>query len=96
MSLPKAHRLVRPGRSSSALSELLGEYQSLLHIATSYGISEPPASRILHLVEDCLIQSNLFNLPKSLFDGKGIDGNVVINETTAPMQRPKNRKKLQR
>ena len=90
MSLPKAHRLVRLRRSSSALSELLGEYQSLFHIATSYGISEPIASRILHLVEDCLIQSNLFNLPKSLFDGKRIDGNVVINNATeTPMQRPK-------
>ncbi|WP_350353993.1 helix-turn-helix domain-containing protein [Acinetobacter terrae] len=42
------------------------EYRTLFHVATSYGVSEPTASRIVRHVEDCLIQSNLFNLPKSL------------------------------
>jgi hypothetical protein len=41
-------------------------------------------------VEDCLIQSNLFNLPKNLSTGEGIDWNVVIVDTTEiPIQRPK-------
>ncbi|NNH39019.1 helix-turn-helix domain-containing protein [Acinetobacter terrae] len=40
------------------------EYRTLFHVATSYGVSEPTASRIVRHVEDCLIQSNLFNLPK--------------------------------
>ena len=31
-------------------------------VATSYGVSEPTASRIVRHVEDCLIKSNLFNL----------------------------------
>ncbi|MGE8562128.1 MAG: hypothetical protein ACN6NJ_14500, partial [Acinetobacter sp.] len=46
-------------------------------------------------VEDCLIQSNLFNLPKDLPEGKGIDWNVVIVDATEiPIQRPKkNRRK---
>ncbi|MFH7767834.1 transposase family protein, partial [Acinetobacter sp. BSP-28] len=37
------------------------EYRTLFHVATSYGVSEPTASRIVRHVEDCLIRSNLFN-----------------------------------
>ena len=52
---------------------------------TSYGGSEPTASRIVRHVEDCLIQSNLFNIP----EGEGIDWNVVIVDATEiPIQRP--------
>lgn len=41
-------------------------------------------------VEDCLIQSTLFNFPKNLPKGKGIDWNVVIVDATKiPIQRPK-------
>jgi len=48
------------------------------------------ASRIVRYVEDCLIQSNLFNLPKNLPEGKGIDWNVVIVDATEiSIQRPK-------
>ena len=67
-----------------------GEYRTLFHVATSYGVSEPTASRIVRHVEDCLIQSNLFNLPKNLPTGEGIDWNVVIVDATEiPIQRPK-------
>ncbi len=53
-------------------------------------MSEPTALRIVRYVEDCLIKSNLFNLPKSLPEGKGIDWNVVIVDATEiPIQRPK-------
>ena len=66
------------------------EYRTLFHVATSYGVSEPTASRIVRHVEDCLIKSNLFNLPKSLPEGAGIDWNVVIVDATEiPIQRPK-------
>ena len=66
------------------------EYRTLFHVATSYGVSEPTASRIVRHVEDCLIKSNLFNLPKSLPEGEGIDWNVVIVDATEiPIQRPK-------
>ena len=66
------------------------EYRTLFHVATSYGVSEPTASRIVRHVEDCLIQSNLFNLPKNLPTGEGIDWNVVIVDATEiPIQRPK-------
>lgn len=66
------------------------EYRTLFHVATSYGVSEPTASRIVRHVEDCLIQSNLFNLPKDLPEGEGIDWNVVIIDATEiTIQRPK-------
>ncbi len=70
------------------------EYRTLFHVATSYGVSEPTASRIVRHVEDCLIKSNLFNLPKHLPEGQGIDWNVVIVDATEiPIQRPKKQKK---
>lgn len=50
------------------------EYRILFHVATSDGVSEPTASRIVRHVEDCLMKSNLFNLPKHLPEGEGIDG----------------------
>ena len=66
------------------------EYRTLFHVATSYGVSEPTASRIVRHVEDCLIQSKLFNLPKNLPESEGIDWNVVILDATEiPIQRPK-------
>ena len=69
------------------------EYRTLFHIATNYGVSEPTASRIVRHVEDCLIKSNLFNLPKDLPEGEGIDWNVVIVDATEiPIQRPKKTK----
>ncbi|WP_180170355.1 transposase family protein [Acinetobacter sp. YH12027] len=67
------------------------EYRTLFHVATSYGVSEPTASRIVRHVVDCLIKSNLFNLPKNL--PEGVDWNVVIVDATEiPIQRPKNRR----
>ena len=69
-------------------------YRTLFHVATSYGVSEPMASRIVRHVEDCLNQSNLFNLPKDLPQGEGIDWNVVIIDATEiPIQRPKKTEK---
>ena len=66
------------------------EYRTLFHVATSYGVSEPTASRIVRHVEDCLIKSNLLNLPKNLPEGEGIDWNVVtVDATETPIQRPK-------
>ena len=69
------------------------EYRTLFHVATSYGVSEPTASRIVRHVEDCLIKSNLFSLPKHLPQGEGIDWNVVIVDATEILiQRPKKTK----
>ena len=49
-----------------------------------------PQPQVVPHVEDCLIQSNLFNLPKRLPKGEGIDWDVVIVDATEiPIQRPK-------
>ena len=70
------------------------EYRTLFHVATSYGVSEPTASRIVRHVEKCLIKSNLFHLPKSLPESEEIDWNVVIIDATEiPIQRPKKTEK---
>jgi len=66
------------------------EYRTLFHVAMSYGISEPTASRLVRQVEDTLIQSGLFNLPKDIPEGEGVDWNVVIVDATEiAIQRPK-------
>lgn len=52
------------------------EYWTLFNVATSYGVSEPTTSRIVRHVEGCLLKFNLFNLPKHLLEGEGIDWNM--------------------
>lgn len=58
------------------------EYRTLFHLAMDYGISEPSASRILRAVEDRLIGSGLFSLPKKLPQGEGMDWDVVVVDAT--------------
>lgn len=66
----------------------------LYPVATIYGVSEPTVSRIVHHVEHGLIQSNLFNLSKTLPKSEGIDWNVVIVDAIEILiQRPKKQKK---
>lgn len=66
------------------------EYRTLFHVATSYGVSESTAFGIVRHIEDSLIQSNLFNLPKKFPEGDGIDWYVVfVDATKIPIQRPK-------
>lgn len=69
------------------------EYRTLFHVGLSYGVSEPSASRIIRAVEDQLIQSGLFSLPKKLPQGQGIDWEVVlVDATDIEIERPqKNR-----
>ncbi|WP_155858648.1 transposase family protein [Acinetobacter soli] len=70
------------------------EYLTLFHVATSYDVSERTASIIVRQVEDTLVRSGLFNLPKDIPEGEGIDWNVVILDATEiPIQRPKKQKK---
>ncbi len=43
------------------------EYRTLFHVATSYGVSEPTASRIVRHVEDCLIQVKPIQFTKGIY-----------------------------
>ncbi|WP_411800828.1 helix-turn-helix domain-containing protein [Acinetobacter lwoffii] len=42
------------------------EYRTLFHVTTSYGVSEPTASRIVGHVKDWLIKSELIQFIKEL------------------------------
>lgn len=65
------------------------EYRTLFHLAVDYGMSEPSASRIIRAVEDQLIQSGLFALPKTLPHRKGKDWDVVVVDATeVEIERP--------
>ena len=69
------------------------EYRTLFHVGMSYGLSEASASRIVRHIEDRLIKSDQFHLPKKLPQGAGIDWDVVIVDATEiPLQRPKKTK----
>lgn len=70
------------------------EYRTLFHIGMSYGISEPSASRIVRRVEDILIKSDKFHLPKKVLQSAAVDWDVVvIDATEIPIQRPKKNRK---
>jgi len=70
------------------------EYRTLFHVAMSYGIHESTASRIIHKIENILIKSDKFHLPKKLPHGAGIDWNVVIVDATEmTIERPKKNRK---
>ena len=71
------------------------EYRTLFHVAMSYGIHESTASRIIHKIENILIKSDKFHLPKKLPHGAGIDWNVVIVDATEmTIERPKKTEKI--
>jgi Helix-turn-helix of DDE superfamily endonuclease len=69
------------------------EYRTLFHVAMDYGIHESSACRIIHHIENRLIKSKLFHLPKKLPRGEGMDWEVVVVDTTEiPIERPKKTK----
>ena len=71
------------------------EYRTLYHIGMDFGIHESSASRIVHKVENILISSGQFDLPRKLPRGDGEDINwsaVIIDATETPIERPKKTK----
>lgn len=65
------------------------EYRTLFHLAVTYGVSEPSASRMIRNVEDRLIHSGRFALPKKLPQGEGTDWEVVlVDATEVEIERP--------
>lgn len=93
----------RRGRPSSLLLEdqLLmtlsywREYRTLFHVAMSYGLHESSASRIIQKIENILIKSDKFHLPKKLPHDEGLDWDVVIVDATEMViERPKKTEKV--
>ena len=59
----------------------------------NYGMSETSTLRITRTIEEILIKSGKFNLPKQLPNRDEVDWDViVIDATEISIQRPKNRK----
>lgn len=70
------------------------EYRTLYHIGVDFGIHESSASRIVRKVEDALIDSGRFEIPKKL-PSRTDDDNVnwsavIVDATETPIERPKN------
>ncbi len=67
------------------------EYRTYFHIGSSWGISESTVCRIVHWVEDALMQSRRFRLPgkRQLVRGFGKPSVVVVDVTETPIERPK-------
>ena len=69
------------------------EYHTLFHVAMTYSIHESIASRIIQKIENLLIKSDKFHLPKKLPKGEGVDWEViVIDATEMTIERPKKQK----
>ena len=71
------------------------EYRTLYHISMDFGIHESSASRIIRKVEDVLIDSGKFGLPKKLPSRVDDDINwsvVIVDATETPIERPKKTK----
>ncbi|RYE31849.1 MAG: hypothetical protein EOP48_31275 [Sphingobacteriales bacterium] len=61
----------------------------------SYGVSETSALRVIRHIENILIKSNQFHLPKRIPQGTGVDWEVVVADATEmPSQRPKKTKEI--
>jgi Helix-turn-helix of DDE superfamily endonuclease len=71
------------------------EYRTYFHIAQSWGVHESTVCRIIHRVEDKLINSKKFSLPgkKELLKDESEWSVVIVDVGESPIERPqKNRK----
>ena len=65
------------------------EYRTQFHIAASYGLHESSADRIITQVEDVLIRSGAFSLPKRRALSETDWTVVLVDATETPVERPK-------
>ena len=65
------------------------EYRTQFHIAADYGVHESTANRIITKVEDLLIGSGKFSLPKRREVQETQWTVVLVDVTETPIERPK-------
>lgn len=65
------------------------EYRTQFHIAASYGLHESSANRIITQVEDVLVKSGAFSLPKRREVSETDWTVVLVDATESPVERPK-------
>ena len=70
------------------------EYRSLLHIALTYGVSEPTVHRTIRKIEGALLASGGFALPgkKALQEPELEWQVIVVDATETPIERPQKNK----
>lgn len=70
--------------------EYLREYRTYYHIAVNYGVSEGTAYKMVIWVENTLVKSPEFSLPKrkELIDDNEIEV-ILVDATESPIERPK-------
>jgi hypothetical protein len=71
------------------------EYRTYFHIAQSWGVHESTVCRIVHRVEDKLINSLKFSLPgkKAFFKEESEWSAVIVDVGESPIERPKKNSK---
>lgn len=90
-------RKVKAGRNSKlSLEDQLmlamsywREYRTQFHVAASYGVHESTANRIITRVEDLLMSSERFSLPKRREVEEVQWTIVLIDVTETPIEKPK-------
>jgi len=68
------------------------EYRTFLHVGATYGIHESNAQRTVERIENVLIRSGKFSLPKKLPRSSGTDVEwhvTAVDATEIPIERPK-------
>ena len=74
--------------------EYLREYRTFFHVSKSWGISESTCHRKVVWIEDILVKSNEFSLPKQkeLLDNNEFEV-ILVDATESPIERPKRNQK---
>ena len=74
--------------------EYLREYRTFFHVSKSWGISESTCHRKVVWIEDILVKSNEFSLPKrkELLDNNEFEV-ILVDATESPIERPKRNQK---
>ena len=67
------------------------EYRTQFHIAASYGLHESTANRIITRIEEVLISSGKFSLPKRREVEETEWTVVLVDVTETPIEKPKKR-----
>jgi hypothetical protein len=65
------------------------EYRTYFHIALDFNVSESACFRNIAWVENCLVASKVFALPGRGCLQEAADGEILIDASESPIERPK-------
>jgi len=78
--------------------EYLREYRTYFHVATSYGLSESVAYKMIRWIENTLIKHPTFALPgrKTLLNSDMEYEILLVDASESPIERPKKKSRTKR